>query len=81
MELESAMTCDLSLERSYLVSILHSLYFAHNVLQIDFTKELMRWITGEGYALIDVNLYPKPFSSTSSSTIRVGDPNLSFYDT
>ncbi|KIK67369.1 hypothetical protein GYMLUDRAFT_1020131 [Collybiopsis luxurians FD-317 M1] len=48
LELESAMTCDLNLERSYL---------------LDFTKELMRWINAEGYALIDVNLYPKPFSS------------------
>ncbi|KAF9070565.1 histone deacetylase complex protein [Rhodocollybia butyracea] len=57
MELESAMTCDLSLERSYL---------------IDFTKELMRWITGEGYALIDVNLYPKPFSSTSTNRKNAG---------
>ncbi|KAJ4483351.1 histone deacetylase complex protein [Lentinula aciculospora] len=54
LELESAMTCDLDLERSYL---------------LDFTKELMRWINGEGYALIDINLYPKPFTSVSQNTL------------
>ncbi|KAJ3856228.1 histone deacetylase complex protein [Lentinula lateritia] len=53
LELESAMTCDLNMERSYL---------------LDFTKELMRWINGEGYALLDVNLYPKPFTSVSQNS-------------
>ncbi|KAJ3751692.1 histone deacetylase complex protein [Lentinula raphanica] len=48
LELESTMTCDLNLERSYL---------------LDFSKDLMRWINSEGYALLDINLYPKPFAS------------------
>ncbi|KAJ3934732.1 MAG: histone deacetylase complex protein [Lentinula lateritia] len=66
LELESAMTCDLNLERSYL---------------LDFTKELMRWINGEGYALLDVNLYPKPFTSVSQNSKRLSNKkNLERYD-
>ncbi|KAF5321404.1 hypothetical protein D9619_001742 [Psilocybe cf. subviscida] len=44
MELESSATCDVHLERSYL---------------IDFSRELIQWVKGEGYSLLDVNLYPK----------------------
>ncbi|KAE9411416.1 histone deacetylase clr3 [Gymnopus androsaceus JB14] len=51
LELESSATCDLNLERSYL---------------IDFTKELMRWINSEGHALLDVNLFPKPFAAQNT---------------
>ncbi|KAJ3748805.1 histone deacetylase complex protein [Lentinula detonsa] len=66
LELESAMTCDLNLERSYL---------------LDFTKELMRWINEEGYALLDVNLYPKPFASVSQNTKRTSNKkNSERYD-
>jgi histone deacetylase 6 len=45
LELESSATCDVQLERSYL---------------IDFSKELVAWVRKEGYALLDANLYPKP---------------------
>ncbi|KAF8973205.1 histone deacetylase complex protein [Flammula alnicola] len=45
MELESSATCDVQLERSYL---------------IDFSKELVAWVRDEGYSLLDANLYPKP---------------------
>ncbi|KAH7874747.1 histone deacetylase complex protein [Lentinula edodes] len=66
LELESAMTCDLNMERSYL---------------LDFTKELMRWINGEGYALLDVNLYPKPFTSVSQNSKRLSNKkNAERYD-
>ncbi|KAJ8076512.1 Histone deacetylase hda1 [Marasmius tenuissimus] len=44
-ELESAASCDVKLEKSYLV---------------DFSKELISWIKEEGYSLLDVNLFPKP---------------------
>ncbi|KAF5393270.1 hypothetical protein D9757_000628 [Collybiopsis confluens] len=66
LELESIMTCDLNLERSYL---------------LDFSKELMRWINAEGYALIDVNLYPKPFTSVQQSYKRMANnKNATRYD-
>ncbi|KAK0486054.1 histone deacetylase complex protein [Armillaria novae-zelandiae] len=50
-ELENAATCNLDLERSYLV---------------DFSKELISWIKNAGkgvsirHCLLDVNLYPRP---------------------
>jgi len=45
LELESSATCDVQLERSYL---------------IDFSKELVAWVNRDGYSLLDANLYPKP---------------------
>ncbi|RDB24986.1 Histone deacetylase clr3 [Hypsizygus marmoreus] len=50
LELQSSATCNVDLERSYL---------------IDFSKELIRWVKKQGYSLLDANLFPKP-SSTSS---------------
>ncbi|KAG7449601.1 histone deacetylase clr3 [Guyanagaster necrorhizus] len=45
-ELENFATCNLDLERSYLV---------------DFSKELISWVkAAAGHCLLDVNLYPKP---------------------
>ncbi|KIM40068.1 hypothetical protein M413DRAFT_446225 [Hebeloma cylindrosporum] len=51
LELESSTTCDVQLERSYL---------------IDFSKELVAWVRKEGYALLDANLYPKPSTTVQS---------------
>ncbi|TFK44766.1 histone deacetylase complex protein [Crucibulum laeve] len=48
MELESSMTCDVELERSYL---------------IDFSKKLISWVKDEGFSLLDANLFPKPSST------------------
>lgn len=31
--------------------------------QIDFSKELISWVTKEKYALLDVNVFPRPFAS------------------
>jgi len=45
MELESSATCDVHMERSYL---------------IDFSKDLITWVKNAGYSLVDINLYPKP---------------------
>jgi len=45
LELESSATCDVHLERSYL---------------IDFSKELIAWVKKEGFSLLDSNLFPKP---------------------
>lgn len=36
-----------------------------SVFQLDFSKQLIGWVKEEGYALLDVNLYPKPFVDTS----------------
>ncbi|KAH7927131.1 Arginase/deacetylase [Leucogyrophana mollusca] len=49
IELDGKSTCDVRLEHSYL---------------IDFSKELIGWIQGERYALLDINLFPRPFAST-----------------
>ncbi|KAL1748791.1 hypothetical protein HDZ31DRAFT_29029 [Schizophyllum fasciatum] len=43
-ELQNLATCDLNIERSYLV---------------DFSKQIMTWVRSMGYSLIDINLYPK----------------------
>jgi len=31
------------------------------VPQIDFSKQLIPWIVKEGYSLLDINLFPKPY--------------------
>jgi len=46
VELDSVMYCNLNLEHSYLV---------------DFSKGLIEWVTSAGYALLDVNVFAKPF--------------------
>ncbi|KAL1759399.1 hypothetical protein FB107DRAFT_270971 [Schizophyllum commune] len=43
-ELQNLATCDLNIEKSYLV---------------DFSKQIINWVTSMGYSLIDINLYPK----------------------
>lgn len=48
-ELDGMPMCDVNLEHSYL---------------IDFSKELIAWVRSEGYALVDVNMFPRPFSTT-----------------
>ncbi|KAF7361827.1 Histone deacetylase clr3 [Mycena venus] len=48
VELASSASCDVQLERSYL---------------IDFSKELVHWVKTEGYSLLDVNLFPKPLGT------------------
>ncbi|KAF5372924.1 hypothetical protein D9758_001743 [Tetrapyrgos nigripes] len=54
-ELESSVTCNLNLERSYL---------------LDFSKELIGWVKSEEYALLDINLYPKAVPPTTTSLKR-----------
>ncbi|KAL6305042.1 histone deacetylase complex protein [Sparassis latifolia] len=49
VELDSVVHCNLQLEHSYLV---------------DFSKELINWVTDADYALLDVNVFPKPFPKT-----------------
>ncbi|KAF9450410.1 histone deacetylase complex protein [Macrolepiota fuliginosa MF-IS2] len=64
MELESSATCDVELERSYL---------------IDFSKSLIEWVKTDGYALLDANLFPKPpaiISSRTKSTEEIGRDTL-----
>ncbi|KAF7792303.1 hypothetical protein EIP86_003339 [Pleurotus ostreatoroseus] len=48
VELESVMTCDVKQEHSYL---------------IDFSKQLINWVKKSEYALLDVNVFPKPFAT------------------
>ncbi|KAI0074161.1 histone deacetylase complex protein [Panus rudis PR-1116 ss-1] len=45
VELDSAATCDLKLEHSYL---------------IDFSKDLIQRVQTSGHALLDINVFPKP---------------------
>ncbi|KAF7288691.1 hypothetical protein HMN09_01375100 [Mycena chlorophos] len=44
-EMSSSLVCDVQIERSYL---------------LDFSKDLIHWAQGEGYSVLDVNLFPKP---------------------
>ncbi|KAH9839549.1 histone deacetylase complex protein [Rhodofomes roseus] len=55
VELDSAMYCDVNLEHSYMV---------------DCSKQLITWARSAGYALLDVNVYAKPFVKS-----RVKTPN------
>lgn len=48
IELDGKPTCDVQMENSYL---------------IDFSKELISWVTKEKYGLLDVNVFPRPFAS------------------
>ncbi|KAI9061652.1 histone deacetylase complex protein [Trametes sanguinea] len=49
VELDSVMTCDVRQEHSYLV---------------DCSKQLLTWAKSEGYAVLDVNVFSKPFPKT-----------------
>ncbi|EMD37432.1 hypothetical protein CERSUDRAFT_83190 [Gelatoporia subvermispora B] len=51
-ELDSVTHCDLNIEHSYL---------------LDFSKSLIKWVRDSGYALLDVNVYPKPFAKPARS--------------
>ncbi|KAF8161152.1 histone deacetylase complex protein [Crassisporium funariophilum] len=63
LELESSATCDVQLERSYL---------------IDFSKELIAWVKNQGYSLLDANLFPKPATVATMSMEDVGRDVLTY---
>ncbi|KZT11050.1 histone deacetylase complex protein [Laetiporus sulphureus 93-53] len=56
-ELDSVIYCDVNQEHSYLV---------------DCSKQVIAWVTSAGYALLDVNVFAKPF--TKSKTRHADDP-------
>ncbi|KIJ18774.1 hypothetical protein PAXINDRAFT_71358 [Paxillus involutus ATCC 200175] len=53
VELDGKPICDVNMEHSYL---------------IDFSKELISWVRSENYALVDVNLFPRPFAASALPT-------------
>ncbi|KAK0504659.1 histone deacetylase complex protein [Armillaria luteobubalina] len=58
-ELESSATCNLELERSYLV---------------DFSKDFIVWVKKQGYSLLDINQFPKPFAAPTRRSQTPKDP-------
>lgn len=58
LELQSSATCDVHMERSYL---------------LDFSKALITWIKAKDYSLLDVNLFPKPFSTMTTRARSLDD--------
>ncbi|CDO76009.1 hypothetical protein BN946_scf184665.g1 [Trametes cinnabarina] len=58
VELDSVMTCDVRLEHSYLV---------------DCSKQLLGWAKSEGYAVLDVNVFPKPFPKSKRAQAKHDD--------
>lgn len=44
--------------------------------QVDFSRQLIERVKTSGYALLDVNLYPKP---STSSAARVRDSYTSYF--
>lgn len=55
------------------------------LFKIDFSKELIGWVKDESYALLDVNLFPRPFVAmpTPVNTVceyhyRVAPDHLAF---
>ncbi|KAN0091071.1 hypothetical protein V8E55_004637 [Tylopilus felleus] len=53
VELDGSPMCDVNMEHSYL---------------IDFSKDLIAWVKSENYALVDVNLFPRPFAASALPT-------------
>ncbi|KIY71127.1 histone deacetylase clr3 [Cylindrobasidium torrendii FP15055 ss-10] len=53
-ELQSALTCDLNIERTYL---------------IESSRAIINWAKEEGYGLLDVNLFPKFVSGIKPSKL------------
>ncbi|KAI0661449.1 histone deacetylase complex protein [Cubamyces menziesii] len=49
VELDSVVTCNVRQEHSYLV---------------DCSKSLLAWANAEGYAVLDVNVFPKPYAKS-----------------
>ena len=47
------------------------------ILQVDCSKSLLAWANAEGYAVLDVNVFPKPYakSKVRSSTSTFGISN------
>ena len=39
------------------------------ILQVDFSKQLIGWVKEQKYALLDVNVYPKAFQTSTVSTV------------
>ena len=72
-ELQNLATCDLNIEKSYLVRPpVHLLY--HNFLihaKVDFSKQIINWVTSMGYSLIDINLYPKASAPATTPMHKV----------
>ncbi|CAL1706955.1 unnamed protein product [Somion occarium] len=48
VELDSVMECNVQMEHSYM---------------IDMSKDLIGWVKDSGYALLDINVLPKPFAT------------------
>lgn len=72
VELDGTPFCDVNMEHSYLVHFhLFTRVIMTNLVQIDFSKELIAWVKSENFALVDVNLFPKPFSASALSTLLV----------
>lgn len=62
MELESSASCDVMLHNAYLVSPfrLGSDAPFDRFAQLDTSKLIMEWVLREKFALVDLNLFPKP---------------------
>lgn len=73
IELDGSPMCDVNMEHSYLVHFyfFYRCYCDQRLLQIDFSKELIAWVTSENYALVDVNLFPRPFAASVLPTLLV----------
>lgn len=41
-----------------------------SVCQVDFSKAFINWARGAGYALLDVNVFPKPFTKSNVRSIN-----------
>ena len=46
-------------------------YHDLSLLQIDFSKDLIAWVKSENYALVDINLFPRPFATSALPTLLV----------
>jgi hypothetical protein len=84
IELESTPTCDVQMEHSYLVSILlfkALLYLLKSGDKVDFSKDLISWINGENYSLLDINMFPRPFANGNSVCLSLSLSAPFFTDT
>lgn len=51
--------------------IFHLCYHDLSLPQIDFSKDLIAWVKSENYALVDINLFPRPFAASALPTSLV----------
>jgi hypothetical protein len=60
VELQGRLECNVRLENSYLVNIKADLMFSTDIVQVDASRDMIKWSRDQGMSLIDVNVFSQP---------------------